>query len=87
MHEGCPEEHDSERQGDLFPEEFDQPRVFRSLNGAFIGCFNRQAARQARSDADDANTDTEEPAVIQLSPYLTPESAAALLERWPAPKP
>jgi hypothetical protein len=84
MHDGSLE--DSERQGDLFPEEFDQPRVFRSLNRAFIGCFNRQAARQAQNTADDATTDTE-PAVIQLSPYLTPESAAALLARWQAPKP
>jgi hypothetical protein len=50
-------------QPDLFPEDFDKPRVFRCMSGAFIGRFNRDGG-------------TEGDPTVRLSAYL-PSVAAA----------
>ena len=64
-------------QPDLFDDDFDRPRVFRCLGGAFIGTFNRRAG------------DEGEP-VQRLSAYLPSEaSARAALASgiWPPAEP
>lgn len=68
---------DEDQQQDLFNDEFDKPRVFRCLGGAFIGTFNRQAREQ------------DEP-VHRLSAFLPSEEAAtaALVSgAWPPAEP
>jgi hypothetical protein len=67
-------------QPDLFDDEFDAPRVFRCIAGAYIGTFNRQAV--AGGEGADA--------VRRLSDFLPSEQAAYVAlaaGTWPAPEP
>ncbi len=68
---------DPEQQQDLFADDFDKPRVFRCIAGAYIGTFNRLA--QGEDDP-----------IQRLSAFLPSEDAARVAlasGAWAPPEP
>lgn len=71
-----------QEQPDFFDDEFDRPRVFRCVGGAFIGAFNREAATPGSDEAADP--------VHRLSDFFSSEEAAHVALQtgvWPPPAP
>jgi hypothetical protein len=77
---------DSSPQPDLFDDDFDAPRAFRCIGGAFIGTFNRQAVALEAADGAGKGADP----IRRLSTFLPSEAAAqAALAAgtWPPAEP